>query len=84
MVVSSSNYTLKAVADVESKLKKQGLKLPSKASTPLSLGYRPEIDLTRELNAKEQNYFQGVIGVLRWICKLGRLDIIMAVLLLSR
>ena len=29
------------------------------------------------MDSKRQNYYQGFIGVLRWICKLGRLDIIM-------
>jgi hypothetical protein len=34
------------------------------------------------VNQKEQNYYQGVIGVLRWICELGRLDILVPVSLL--
>lgn len=82
--MSSSKYTAKAISDVEVKLKEEGLKLPTNVATPLSLGYRPESDGGRELSDEEQNYFQGVIGVLRWICELGRLDIIVAVSLLSR
>ena len=37
-VMSSSMYTAKAVTDVETKLLGEGLKLPSKVSTPLSSG----------------------------------------------
>ena len=61
-----------------------GKRLPTDITTPLASGYRPELDQTDELNAERQNYFQGLIGVLRWICELGRLDILMPVSLLSR
>ena len=37
--MSSTNYTVKAVTDVKTKLKEEGLKLLSKVSTPLSSGY---------------------------------------------
>lgn len=82
--MSFSKYMAKAVADVEAKLKLEGLKLPINVPTPLSSGYCAECDGSRELNATEQNYYKGVIGVLCWICELGRLDIIVAVSLLSR
>ena len=60
------------------------MKLPTKVTTPLSSGYRPELDTTLELDADRHNYYQGLIGVLRWICELGRLDIMTAVSMLSR
>ena len=47
-------------------------------------GYRPELDRTAELDPKRANYFQGLIGVLRWIVELGRIDIQVAVSMLSR
>ena len=82
--MSSSNYTKKAIDEVERELKEAGLKLPTKVTTPLSSGYRPEIDVTAELDPDKQNYYQGLIGVLRWICELGRLDILTPVSMLSR
>ena len=51
---------------------------------PMSQGYRPEADTTPELDAKRANYFQGLIGVLRWICELGRVDILVDLAMLSR
>jgi hypothetical protein len=42
------------------------------------------MDQTPELNPERQNYYQGLIGVLRWICELGRLDILVPVSMLSR
>ncbi|KAI2492438.1 Reverse transcriptase (RNA-dependent DNA polymerase) [Fragilaria crotonensis] len=47
-------------------------------------GYRPELDQTAELDAQRLNYYQGLVGVLRWICELGRVDILMPVSLMSR
>jgi len=45
---------------------------------------KPFLGGSRELNSEKQNYFQGLIGVLQWICELGRLDILMPVSMLSR
>jgi len=36
------------------------------------------------LSAERTNYYQGLIGILRWIVELGRIDIIVSVSLLSR
>lgn len=82
--MSSETYVKRAVADLETELTKIGSRLPTKVKTPLSSSYRPELDFTSELNAERQNYYQGLIGVLRWICELGRIDIIMPVSLMSR
>jgi hypothetical protein len=82
--MSSTNYTKKAIEEVERELREANLKLPTKVTTPLASGYRPEIDSTAELDADRQNYYQGLIGVLRWICELGRIDILTSVSMLSR
>ena len=47
---SSSQYVKGAVANVELYLKECNQKLPSRASIPLTIGYRPEIDTSDELN----------------------------------
>ena len=82
--MSSTKYTKQAIADIEVELDAIGKRLPTKVTTLLASGYRPELDQSRELNAERLNYFQGLIGVLRWICELGRLDIMMPVSMLSR
>ena len=85
--LSSTKYATKAVAEVERELgtHKYGYtRLPKGIHSPLSASYRPEQDSTGELDNEQQNYYQGLIGILRWICELGRLDIIMPVSLLSR
>jgi len=50
-VMSSTNYTKKAIFEVERELKAADKRLPTRVTTPLSTGYRPEIDVTPELDA---------------------------------
>ena len=50
---------------------------------PYPPAYHPEIDTTRELNDDEANYYQSLIGTLRWTIELGRLDIAVHVSKLS-
>lgn len=82
--LSSTTYTKRAIADVETELAKIDQKLATKVKTPLAHGYRPELDASPELNGERLSYYQGLIGVLRWICELGRIDILMPVSLMSR
>ena len=85
--MSSTKYTAKAISEVERELgtEKYGYTyLPKGVKTPMAADYRPELDSSPELNHEKQNYYQGLIGILRWICELGRLDIIMPVSLMSR
>ena len=82
--LSAYSYTKKAVEEVERELTAANLRLPTKVTTPLSSGYRPELDSKPELDPKRQNYYQGLIGILRWICELGRVDIVTPVSMLSR
>ena len=49
--------------------------LPTKATTPIKADYRPEIDISPELNARDAAHYQSLIGILRWIVELGRMDI---------
>ena len=37
--------------------------------------YRPELDTSPELGTRDASYFMSLIGVLRWIVELGRVDI---------
>ena len=80
---SLSQYVKAAVKNVEDRLKKLGMKLPSRAETPLRTDYRPELDVTAELGAQDATYYQSLIGVLRWMVELGRVDICLEVLMMS-
>ena len=72
---SSSQYVQAAVQNVVAYLKERNLALPKRASAPFRGDYRPEVDTTPELTPQEAAYYQSLIGVLRWIVELGRIDI---------
>ena len=50
-------------------------RLPATANTPLRPSYRAELDVSTELSTSDASYYQSLIGVLRWIVELGRVDI---------
>ena len=72
---SSSQYVQSAVQKVETHLKKINKSLPKQTPAPFTSNYRPEIDVSPALNAFDSSYFQSLIGILRWIVELGRIDI---------
>jgi hypothetical protein len=82
--MSSDKYAKRAIANVEAKLKETSRQLMTKVTTPLAGTYRPELDQTPFMTAEDQNYYQGLIGILRWLCELGRIDILVPVSLMSR
>ena len=75
---SSSQYVQSAVKNVEAYVgrpENSYLKIPSKTETPLMTSYRPELDVLPELMPRDSAYCQSLIGILRWIVELGRIDI---------
>jgi hypothetical protein len=76
-IMSSEKYVKQAIADVETELEKVDQCLPTRVTTPASQGYRPESDQLRELHAKRGQKYQSLVGVLRWICELGCIDVLM-------
>ena len=79
----SSQYVQAAVKNVECYLEKSGKKLPARAETPIQTSYRPELDVTPELQPTDAAYFMSLIGIARWIVELGRVDICLEVSMLS-
>ena len=61
--------------NVELNLQKPNEKLPSYAPSPFTTNYRPEVDVSAELETHEASYYQSLTGMLRWIVELGRVDI---------
>jgi hypothetical protein len=81
--MSPQMYVDAAVRNVEEKLAKEGVKLPSHCPTPMTGDYHPNDDGSPELLAAGLQYYQEQIGVLRWAVEIGRLDILLEVALLS-
>jgi hypothetical protein len=62
--MSSTEYCDAMIKNVESIFDKQGLRLPSRATTTLRHGYKPELDTTAELKADGVRFYQELIGQL--------------------
>jgi hypothetical protein len=82
--MSADTYVKRAVADVVRTLDEVGQRLKTRVTTPMDSGYRTELDATPELDERKANYFRRFIGILRWVVELGRVDIMVAVAMLSR
>ena len=83
-VFSSSQYVQEACQNVQAYLKKRNgddklqdctYHMPNKASAPMSDEYRPQIDISPELNATDTAYYQSLVGIPRWMVDLGRVNI---------
>ena len=82
--MSSDSYARNALRIVEGYLKVQGQGFKNKASCLFSnCNYKPELDDSPLLEPDMISRYQQLIGILRWACELGRLDILLETLLLS-
>lgn len=81
--MSSADYLKAAIDNIEERLKRKGEKLPSKATTPMTHNYRPEMDDSEELDSDGITTFQELIGILRWGVEIGRVDILTEISMLS-
>ena len=79
----SAKYVKAATTNVIEQLKKIGKSLPKRAKTPLSSNYRPELDMSPTLDAADAAHYQSLIGILRWIVELGRIDVCCEVSMMS-
>ncbi len=73
--MSAERYLKEAIASLESDLLKFSKQLPNKIFTPFTSKYRPELDLSPFLDADFAQWYQQLIGQLRWAVELGRIDI---------
>lgn len=82
--ISSSDYIKSAIETIEKAIEGRALTTNKKAITPFSSNYKPELDVTDELDDKDTQFFQEMIGILRWGTEIGRLDILYEVSTLSQ
>ena len=82
-IMSSEKYVKSAIENIEQMLAESNQHLPTKCPTPLSSGYRPELDTSPELTAEGLQRYQELIGILHWAVELGRVDIFLETALMS-
>ena len=81
--MSSEKYVKSAIENIEQTLAETNQRLPTKCRTPLSSGYRPELDTSPELKPEGLQRYQELISILRWAVELGRVDILLETTLMS-
>ena len=80
--ISGALLTVQGLFDEDGKGRK--LSKTKYGATPLPAGYKPELDITEELDDRMISRFRQLIGILRWAVELGRLDIYYEVSILSQ
>ena len=83
---SPAKYVWASVENVQKYLKDLGYerwKLPSKCTDPFPKDYEPEMDDSEILTAELASWYASLIGMLRWMVEIGRVDIITEVSMLS-
>lgn len=87
--IGSESYLNEAVKTAETNFRKHKLDYSSSRSkgrdTPFKYpDYRPELDTTELCDDDLISLYQNLIGILRWTCELGRVDILHETSLLSQ
>ena len=83
----ADKYCKAAVETVKNLLAEDGRELKSGKRNhkgPLPPGYKPELDVSPELDADKVQRYQQLIGILRWAIELGRVDILTETAMMSQ
>ena len=81
--MSSEKYVKLAIENIEQTLAETNQRLPTKCRTPLSSGYRPELDNSPELKTEGLQRYQELVSIWHWAVELGRVDILLETSLIS-
>ena len=84
--MGSKSYVKNAVKVIKALIAEDDpeARLKSTARNPFPSGYKPELDVTPELNDELGSRFLQLIGIIRWVIELDRLDIFVEVSQLSQ
>jgi hypothetical protein len=85
-LTSPSKYIVQAVKNCQLHLTEKlagKYSIPARADNPFPVDYDPSIDQSDLLDPDCSSFYQHLIGVMRWMVELGRIDIATEVSLLS-
>ena len=69
--------------NINVRLTKEGTELPAQAEMHMPLDYQPELDTSAELDQDGITMYQELIGELIWVIKIGRVEILHELSVLS-
>ena len=84
--LSPSKYVVQAVKNCQLHLTEKlagKYSIPARADDPFPVDYDPSTDLSDLLDPDCSSFYQHLIGVMRWMVELGRIDIATEVSMLS-
>ncbi len=84
--LSPSKYVVQAVKNCQLHLTEKlagRYSIPARADNPFLVDYAPSTDLSDILDPDCSSFYQHLIGVMRWMAELGRIDIVIEVSMLS-
>ena len=87
VAMGPNSYVKEAVRVVEERMKEFKLAFASRRyhKTPFtSSSYRPELDSSDFCEPSMIGFYQNLMGILRWACEIGRLDVLLEASLLSQ
>ena len=85
MLTGSNTYTKRAIDTIKTQMKQDGLTFTNNPKQPFStVAYRAELDSSPFCYDVKSVYYMQLIGILRWMCELGRIDIVYETAILSR
>ena len=86
--LGANSYVKEAIRIAKRNAETHGLPYPTSkktGKTPFAhVKYRPELDATSYCDDEKHTLFQNFIGMLRWMCELGRIDILHETSILSQ
>jgi hypothetical protein len=81
--MSAQTCIKRSITEAKRTLAEVDQRLKPKVTAPIGGKYRAGLDATPELDSEQLTYFQGLIGILRWIVELCRIYIFVAMSILS-
>ena len=78
--MSADSHVKKALEAIQGRMKEDDVYFKGSKKAPehpfSSQSYRPELDTTELCNDEQTQFYQSLIGIMTWLCEIGRLDIL--------
>lgn len=81
--MGTGDYVKRVVDEAERRAHEYGFVFPTRVVAPMRTNYSPELDFTSFLDDDGVTWYQGLIGTLRWMIEIGRIDLAHSVSVLS-
>ena len=78
--MSADSHVKKALEVIQGRMKEDDVYFKGSKKAPehpfSSQSYRPELDTTELCNDEQTQFYQSLIGIMTWLCEIGRVDIL--------